>query len=140
MTFKNFFLDLIFPRYCLGCKIELSLKQASLICEACFNKIFQNRDINCHVCGARNNETCRRCRPKTHIRGLYHAGFYQDPILREMIHCFKYNSIESLKKPLAKLMISYIDKNQLTDKFKNCVLVPVPLTLKRKINRGFNQS
>ncbi len=57
-----------------------------------------------------------------------------------MIHRFKYQSVESLKKPLAELIIAYIAKELLIDKLANSVLVPIPLTLKRKINRGFNQS
>jgi predicted amidophosphoribosyltransferase len=138
---KKFFLDLIFPRYCLGCQKELSLKQTSLICEVCFDKIVLNRGVQCHICGLRNNRgTCRKCLPKTRLKGLYAAGFYQDPILKEMIHHFKYKSIESLKKLLAELIIAYITKELLTDKLKNSILVPIPLTLKRKINRGFNQS
>ena len=65
--------------------------------------------------------------------------------MREMIHAFKYHSIEALKKPLAELVIAYIQKELFTNqpivyRLKDCVLVPVPLTLRRKINRGFNQS
>ena len=141
MNFKNLLLDLVFPRHCLGCKVELTSKQASLICEACFGKIILNSALRCHICGLRNNlGACYKCRSKTQINSLHAIGFYHDPILREMIHCFKYNSIESLKKPLTELMISYITKNQLNDYFKNCILVPIPLTLRRRIRRGFNQS
>jgi len=62
-----------------------------------------------------------------------------------MIHAFKYHSIEALKKPLAELVNAYIQKELFTNqpivyKLKDCVLAPVPLTLRRKINRGFNQS
>jgi len=57
-----------------------------------------------------------------------------------MIHRFKYQSIESLKKPLAQLIINYLEKELLNNKLKNYVLTPIPLSLRRKINRGFNQS
>ncbi len=143
---KGWLLDFIFPRFCLGCQKEISSKQALLVCQSCFNKIARNRAISCHICGLRTTlGTCRKCRSKTHLKGLYAAGFYHDPILREMIHCFKYNSIESLKKPLAELMISYIKNEFLTNnltanKLKSYILVPIPLTLRRRINRGFNQS
>lgn len=141
MTFKNFLLDLIFPRYCLGCKTEMPPKQASLICEACFGKIILNSALKCHVCGLRNNEgVCGNCRKKTNLKIIFSAGHYSDPILRETIHAFKYHSIESLKETLARLLINYIKKERLENKFAGSILVPIPLTLRRKMARGFNQS
>lgn len=154
---KNFLLDLIFPRFCLGCKKELNLKQASFICEACLNNIVLNSGIQCHVCGLRNEKgTCRKClkkmssrdisRRETFLSGLYAAGKYQDPVLREAIHQFKYQGVESLKKPLAELLIKYLEKENLIPHLsKNVggqisVLVPIPLTWRRKLSRGFNQS
>ncbi len=126
------------------------------ICKTCFNKINLAHGLRCHVCGLRNPDgTClssgdvpeghKNCRSKTALKGLYAAGHYQDPILRELIHAFKYHSIESLKNPLSRLLKIYI-KNELftnqpiADKLKNSILVPIPLTRRRKISRGFNQS
>ena len=143
---KDFLLDLIFPRFCLGCQKELGLKQVSFICETCFNNIPLN-DIECHVCGLRTADgTClpaqtgRQCRSRTSLKGLFAAGHYQDPTLREAINHFKYNSIESLKKPLTELLINYLKKEKLIDMLSNSILAPIPLTWRRKINRGFNQS
>ena len=122
---------MIFPRFCLGCQKELNLKQASFICETCFSKIALN--------GAEHHG-------KKNINEVWAAGKYQDPILREMIHQFKYQSIESLKKPLAQLMINYLEKvvNVGSSVFNICnnstVLTPIPLTWRRKLSRGFNQS
>lgn len=123
---KNFFLDLISPRYCLGCQKELESQQTSQICEVCFAKIRLNR-------GARYQK-------KTALKAVFAAGRYDDPILREAIKSFKYQFVESLKKPLAKLAIDYLKKENLADKFSDFVIAPVPLTLRRKLNRGFNQS
>jgi len=122
---KQFLLDLIFPRFCVGCKKELNLKTASFICEACLNNIALNSGIECA------------------------AGKYQDPILREAIHQFKYQSAESLKKPLAELLIKYLKKENLVEKLQlletrfstfPIVLVPIPLSWRKKLSRGFNQS
>lgn len=155
---KNFLLDLIFPRFCLGCQKELGVKQASFICEACLNNIALN-GVQCHICGLRNNNgAClpagrhgRHCRKKTFLNGLLAAGKYQDPILREAIHQFKYQSVESLKKPLTELLVKYLKKENLIEKLRcptpgkpgvghRSCLVPIPLTWRRKLNRGFNQS
>ncbi|MDO8574957.1 MAG: ComF family protein [bacterium] len=138
---KQFLLDLIFPRFCLGCQKELNSKQVSFICETCLNNIVLNSGVQCHVCGLRNaNGTYRHCRKKTFLSGLFAAGQYQDPILREAIHQFKYQSAESLKKPLAELMIKYLKKENLLEGLSNSILVPIPLNWRRKLSRGFNQS
>ena len=144
-TIKTFILDLIFPRFCLGCGKEMASKQASQVCDACFGKITLNSGVQCHICGLRNIKgTCKRCRRKTPLKGLLAAGQYKNPILKEMIRRFKYQSVQSLKKPLAELIINYLKKENLTDKFSarknNFILVPIPLTLRRKLVRGFNQS
>lgn len=142
MNFKNLLLDLVFPRHCLGCKIEIPSKQASFICEACFGKIILNSALRCHICGLRISEARvhKNCRKKTNLKIIFSAGHYSDPILREAIHAFKYQSIESLKKILAGLMIKYIKKERIINKFAGSILVPIPLTLRRRITRGFNQS
>lgn len=125
----------------MGCQKELLVKQASLICGVCFGKICLNSGLQCHICGLRNDKgTCKNCRRKTPLKALFAAGRYEDPILKEMIHYFKYQSIESLKKPLAQIVFNYLEKENLTDKLKNSVLIPIPLTLRRKVSRGFNQS
>lgn len=151
MNFKNFLLDLIFPRFCLGCQKELDQKTTLFICKVCLNNIILN-GIQCHICGLRNNNgTCRHCFKKTFLSGLFAAGKYENPTLREAIHTFKYNSIESLKKPLAELVIKYLKKENLLEKLPLlevlearfptlAVLTPIPLTWRRKLSRGFNQS
>lgn len=148
---KNFLLDLIFPRFCLGCQKELELKQDSFICEACFNNIPLN-GIECHMCGLRNsNGTCKNCRRNTYLNGLFAAGKYENVVLREAINKFKYNSVESLGKPLTELIIKYLKKENLIEKLRcptpeffsvghRSCLVPIPLSWRRKLNRGFNQS
>ncbi|MEK7134877.1 MAG: hypothetical protein AAB735_00495, partial [Patescibacteria group bacterium] len=83
----------------------MASKQASQVCDACFDKIALNSGVQCHICGLRNPKgTCKRCRQKTPLKGLLAAGQYENPILKEMIHLFKYQSVESLKKPLAELI------------------------------------
>ena len=124
---KNFLLDLIFPRYCLGCQKELSYgAENAQICGDCFAKIRLNRGF--------------QYQKKSAINAILAAGRYDDPILREAIKSFKYQSVESLKKPLAKLAIDYLKKENLAGKFSGFVIAPVPLTLRRRLNRGFNQS
>ncbi len=149
---KDFLLDLIFPRFCLGCQKELNLKQTSFICEACLNNITLNSGVECHVCGLRNknvrnrvsNIICRDCRKKTFLSGIFSAGKYQNPVLREAIHQLKYQSVESLKKPLTEILIKYLKKENLIPylgaELPSTILTPIPLSWPRKLRRGFNQS
>jgi len=64
---------------------------------------------------------------------------YQNPIVKELIHKFKYQKITSLKDIFENIL------NQSLEKYKNTfnqdwILIPVPLhTFKQRI-RGFNQS
>ena len=124
---KNFLLDLIFPRYCLGCQKELSYSvENTQICSDCLAKVRLNRGF--------------QYQKKSAIKAILAVGQYEDPILRGAIKSFKYQSIESLKKPLAKLAIDYLKKENLANKFSDFVIAPIPLTLRRRLNRGFNQS
>ncbi len=148
---KSFLLDLIFPRFCLGCLKELDRKTASFTCDTCLNSIALN-GIECHVCGFRTIDgVCKNCKGRTSLKCVWSAGKYENLILREAINHFKYNSIESLKKPLAELVVKYLKKENLIDKLRcptpskpgvghRVCLVPIPLTWRRKLSRGFNQS
>jgi competence protein ComFC len=146
MSLKNFLLDFIFPRHCLGCQKELLSNEESFVCAKCFEKITLNRGIQCHICGLRNGEgVCparsgRNCESKTFLKAIFSAGYYDDPILKEAIRAFKYDSVESLKKPLSKIIIKYIKNENLSDHLNGAILVPIPLARRRKITRGFNQS
>lgn len=137
---KNFLLDLIFPIYCPGCEKELASKQALRICDTCFHKIPLNSGMKFHVCDLSKAGICEKFLPKTSLNGIFAAGNYENAILREMIRLFKYRSVESFKKPLAELVIKYISKESLTEKLENSALIPIPLALRRKSARGFNQS
>ncbi len=109
---KDFLLDLIFPITCLGCSIE-----GEFLCSSCLKKIPLNQEL-----------------PR---EKLIVAADYQNPLIKESVHRFKYSFIKELSKPLGKIMsqklINYIsgDSN---------VLIPIPLHRKRLKWRGFNQS
>lgn len=78
---------------------------------------------------------CALCRRG--LRGFdaaYSFGFYEDE-LRELIHLFKYGRIETLAKPLGKLLASALPREQSFD-----VIVPMPLHWRKRWQRGFNQS
>ena len=71
------------------------------------------------------------------LRGFdaaYSFGFYEDE-LRDLIHLFKYGRIQTLAKPLGRLLASALPREQGFD-----AIVPMPLHWRKRWRRGFNQS
>lgn len=58
-----------------------------------------------------------------------------DSELKTLIHLFKYGKVQTLAKPLGKLLSSALPRGQRSD-----VIVPMPLHWRRRWSRGFNQS
>lgn len=151
MFFKEIYrwtLDLLFPRFCAGCK-----KEGFFICPQCLEKLTVQKSISCFFCQKRLSDgfVCRKCKEKYHLKidGIFTVADWSDPLLREIIYLYKYSFIKELAFPLSKLMIDFWQTNQLTDYLTNqpidyptnqLILVPVPLFKRRLIWRGFNQS
>jgi competence protein ComFC len=78
---------------------------------------------------------CALCRRG--LRGFdaaYSFGFYEDE-LRELIHLFKYGRVQTLVKPLGRLLASALPRERSFD-----VVVPMPLYWRKRWQRGFNQA
>ena len=78
---------------------------------------------------------CGLCRRGlTGFDAAYTFGSYEDE-LRQLIHLFKYVGIQTLAKPLGKLMLTALPRDRSFD-----VIVPMPLHWMKRWRRGFNQS
>lgn len=78
---------------------------------------------------------CGLCRRG--VRGFdaaYSFGFYEGE-LRELIHLFKYGRVQTLAKPLGRLLALAFPRDQRFD-----LIVPMPLHWRKRWQRGFNQS
>lgn len=136
---KDFFLNLFFPKFCFGCQ-----KEGSYLCQDCQStlEILENHFCLCKKpIRSPKIGKCKKCFSKK-LNGLYFALSYQDQLIKNLIHCFKYRPfIKGLGKTLTSLIITHF---QLTEKqkcdFSDFLLIPVPLTKKRLMWRGFNQS
>lgn len=136
---KNFFIDLLFPRFCLGCS-----KEESWLCQDC-TSILEIRNIaNCPICGRRiiDFRACQSCKNKNNLSGLFWALSYEDMLVQKLIRQFKYEPlIKELSKPLANIIISHLLLVEVDKKFlQDFVLIPLPLHTKRKKWRGFDQA
>lgn len=69
----NWFLDLVLPKYCLGCR-----KENFYVCDDCFKQIKILSSINCFICGRRSptGRICKKCKNKFHpaLNGLLVAS------------------------------------------------------------------
>lgn len=131
MTFT--LLDFLFPKRCVSCG-----NLGSYICRDCYSKIeFIDRPV-CPVCErqAIGGRTHPGCKKSGGLDGLVVASRYRGPI-REAIKQLKYRFSYDLADLLIDLLTGQIWRFDLPGSY---ILVPVPLHLKRKNWRGFNQA
>jgi ComF family protein len=137
---KKFFLDLLFPIFCLGCK-----KEGAWLCQDCFLKIKLNKKQTCPQCRRETffGEFCEVCALAFKLDGVICASSYKNELLRNAIHTFKYRFAEDLALPLAEILSSIILENKIFLNLldaENTAVLPVPLHKKRYNWRGFNQT
>ncbi len=129
----DFLLDLLFPRFCVGCGQE-----GSFLCPACERRLaFQ--ELSCPFCHKVNfgGHFCpsHRCRGK--IKGLIHVCKF-DPLARRLVYAFKYEFLKGMGEVIGCLMAERLRGHPLF--VQNPILVPVPVFFARRWQRGFNQA
>ena len=144
-------LDILFPPVCLRCetRINADTKQINadknsskkIICDNCYRSIKLNATLFCGVCRARLPENKKICHPKARYL-LAAASNYDDPVLQNLIHYFKYRSFQSVAPILGEILIEYLEEIILHSEFEilNYVVIPIPLHSARERRRGFNQA
>jgi len=128
--------DLLFPIECLSCGQE-----DFWLCQNCFNKIKTYDKIFPFT------------EPIKYLNGVISACPYNQTLLKNLIHAFKFNYLEDLAQPLAKILIEFWENNSVRARQKNVrarrgapqqiinpIIIPVPLNKKRLLERGFNQA
>lgn len=131
----DFLLDLFFPKQCINCD-----KYGSYLCNRCRINSLQFYSENvCHV-----------CRKETILNRIHlHKSCSHNTLLKEVIPCLRYNKlvqkiVEEIKYNynymyvdlVVNLMLQVLD----ISKFKNSILVPIPLHKSKYNKRGFNQA
>ncbi len=136
---KNLILDILFPPICLNCQKTLEDKNR-LICQPCLSLVKLNNTLFCPVCRARLAENKKICHYDSPYL-LAAAGNYDDPVLQNLIHCFKYKYFKNLAPILAEVLVKYLSNLSLSMvKNQKSVVVSIPLHSRRERQRGFNQA
>ncbi|MDD3480884.1 MAG: ComF family protein [Patescibacteria group bacterium] len=130
---KNSIYDLLFPPYCISCT-----QVGSFLCPKCSKEIVRLSVQYCPFCRKpiRNGQTCPDCKEGHHLTGCVAYGYYKNPILKEVIHNFKYEGVTSLSDILAPYLCGLVRE----EKIKFDIVVAVPITIKRLNDRGYNQA
>lgn len=112
-------LDILFPSRCLICG-----KEKSFLCNKCRAEIINPRfaDLNKNGC-----------------EKVFSFLSYNDPAVKKLLWNLKYRHITEIAKILSEIILYNCPYFSTVDK-KNHILVPVPISAKRKRQRGYNQS
>lgn len=131
----EWWLDLLFPKCCAGCGSE-----GSFCCPACRGRLAA-RAPACPVCGKRNlsGVLCASCSDKAALRGFLAPFSYRDPLIRELIHTYKYDRARELSAFFASELVGFFNLYAIRLP-RSAILVPVPLHRRRERERGFNQA
>ncbi len=124
----------LFPPHCLACSVSLPTGTA---CASCFETIPRNTTFFCAQCGARLPAAEKIC----HLNAPYllcSAASYDNAVLRILIHRLKFQSVRRAAEPLADLLARCLKEIPLD--MSGFLLVPLPLSRRRRNERGFNQS
>jgi competence protein ComFC len=130
---KRVALDLLFPRWCIGCG-----REGDFICRACRRSLPVITPPTCPKCGRPQSQAviCPGCTDEPgEIDGI-RSPFVFDGVIRQAIHELKYRNLRALAPSLAGMLYDYLVENPVAGD----VLVPVPLHPKRRRERGYNQS
>ena len=126
-------LDLVFPRWCLGCG-----REGGYICGTCRPALPSIAPPVCARCGRPISVemACSACpEGEMSIDGI-RSPFLFEGVVRRAIHELKYNNLRDLASTLAGMLHEYVTQNPLPGE----VLAPVPLHPRRLRERGYNQS
>ncbi len=103
--------------------------------EAILDVIFGKSDTERRIRALTPQEFLTLMRPITHKDGTVSLFRYENSLIHEMIHALKYRHNTHAALLFASALYQYVDSVEL----QAAILVPTPLTRKRRAERGYNQ-
>ncbi len=128
-------LDIFYPLYCGGCNTAAG----SILCDSCIDTFRPvEEEKTCPVCGRLigKNVVCGACMEEKRAFRRGYFGYYFDGRLRDAIHAFKFTG----RIDTGKYLVGLLKKKLVRIAGEIDCVVPVPVTGKRLMERGFNQS
>ena len=139
---QNSLLSLIYPQECRVCAGQVESLGDGVACRACWaaTRIFSGKEMLCDKCGAFFGEEaapvpvfCHKCDDHFYDKAVA-VGIYEKALAA---------SVLNLKtSPILADRIKRTIPNTLkrADLFNSDLIIPIPLSKQRKIERGFNQA
>ncbi|MGI8467618.1 MAG: double zinc ribbon domain-containing protein [Pyrinomonadaceae bacterium] len=138
----NSLLTLLYPQSCQICEQSVELKADGFVCAECWQetRIFNGEEIICRKCGAflktglTDSEVfCRRCEGDEYDSARS-VGLYEKALAVSILNLKKQPFIPHR---LQKLVCNAFDNSPFQDVD---LIVPVPLSERRRRERGYNQA
>ncbi len=137
MSIFSSFIELIFPKTCIGCYSRLENNE-QILCKECKGSLEFLSDV-CEVCGSiKENGICHICKSGEIYFDKARSVFHFNKIIQNLIHEFKYNEMKKVSQYLGKLTEEYLNRFQPFEHVD--IITPIPLHKVKKRSRGFNQS
>jgi len=141
-AFQNPLLSLVYPQECKVCSSEVASRDLGVACADCWasTRIFNGKEMLCGKCGAFFGEdsspvfvNCRQCDGHEYGRAVA-LGVYEKALAATIVN-LKASPVCPLivKREIARI----VERSAfaLPD-----VIIPIPLSPRRKIERGYNQA
>jgi ComF family protein len=127
----HFLEKIISPKFCLSCFNY----NKNYLCFDCLRKLNFRPNFNCLECGQRVVEKCRIKEHSSLIKYLISFGLYENEFLKEIVLLGK-DGYKEIFEDFGEIISDFL-KNY---NFKDYSLAFVPVTKRKLIDRGFNQS
>jgi ComF family protein len=133
-------LDLLFPPTCVNCQ-----QVGKLLCDTCAQLAQPVGNSICLRCGrpqANTTPSCTICAAQaTPLLTIARAATIHHGPIREGIHHLKYNGVTGLAPLLARyLAAAFLLPPWPLYRYRINMVVPVPLHMERRLERGYNQA
>ena len=145
---KNFFKklfkkadEILFPENikCLSCGVDLPEKREIEFCDECLKKIeYIEEDKCCSLCGTSLKITniCPHCRENKREFDIARSVCKYNDFMAQMISKFKYHNNPYMSNTFAHMLSKKFKEMNVTVDY----VIAVPITQKRRRERGFNQA
>lgn len=135
-------INLLYPASCFSCRTEIDKPG---LCPQCSSTLKPVCAPFCSCCGQpcpgeiSGLFNCSNCSGRTVAFEFAIAAYLASGCIRDMIHDFKYHRRIAMRNTLAQLAETALDDPRIGGG-KGWLLVPVPLHMRRKRERGYNQA
>lgn len=140
--FTDPLISILYPRSCGSCGAQVERTSDGAACRACWEAttIFRGRETLCAKCGLPVNSvtkesprTCRECEEHHYDRAVS-AGVYEKALLASVLQLKRDPHVSSTAAAHFRCAFDRIGLPG------GVLLVPVPLSPQRRLERGFNQA